>query len=158
MVDSASPSGTSSRSTEMVFRKTAALLASLHRGTASLERPGPAARNRGPAAASSTDSIGSWACATPIAPAVVIPTTRATTAPHCARPYTLLRMRPPVPLAWCLNHGDSHRSALPLVAGADGGGDEREDLCDRLVAVGTGNGAARQRRIGDADVEVVPSA
>src|SRR5207245_282891 len=71
MVDSASPSGTSFRSTEMVFRKTAALLASRHRGAASREGEG-----------------------------------------------------------WCA----------------------------RLVAAGTGNGAAREREIDDADVEVVPPA
>ena len=92
MAERASPKGTSFSSSEIGFRKTAASLASFHRCAASLERLASTARNRGPAAASSTPGTGSWAFATPIAPAMVIPAPRATTAPHRARVFASMRI------------------------------------------------------------------
>ena len=91
MTASASASDTSLRSTEIAFRNTAALLASVHRGSASLERLASSARNRGPDTARATPSTGSWALVILVPPALS-PATRATTALHVARPFTPMRI------------------------------------------------------------------
>ncbi len=91
MMDSACASGTSLRSTEITLRNTAALLASVHRGAASLERFTSNARNRGPATARLTPSTGSWVLAVRVMPAMS-PATSATTALQLAPPFTAMRI------------------------------------------------------------------